>query len=180
MKNGKFVGQYTRLMTTEEKQKFMDILNAAFSEMGVKVKSIEVSADGSHNSYYGHSSTTFTVTLPQTIAFRKGRDTVYKLTNIKFMVQPELGFNTYEDAKKLNEADPAIIGDYVGWDVDVYMNDSEDFYKQFHYKTFENDLGGPEFPGSDYLGIYPEHEYAKEERIFLYEMFQSIHQLFYF
>lgn len=86
-------------------------------------------------------------------------------------------FYTYEDAKKLNEADPDIIGYYLGWDVDVYMSDSEDtdftFYKQFHYKTFENDLGGPEFPGSDYLGIYPEHEYAKEERIFLYEMFDQ-------
>ena len=103
MKNGKFVGQYTRLMTTEEKQKFMDILNAAFSEMGVKVKSIEVSADGSHNSYYGHSSTTFTVTLPQTIAFRKGRDTVYRLTNIKFMVQPELGFNTYAELQEYQQ-----------------------------------------------------------------------------
>lgn len=88
----------------------------------------------------------------------------------------QFDFYTYEDAKRLYEADHNIIGYYLGWDVDVYDNVSnpdESFYKQFHYKYDHEGLGGPEYSGFDFVGIYPEYELSCDKRIFLYEMFDQ-------
>lgn len=86
-------------------------------------------------------------------------------------------FYTYEDAKRLYEADSDIIGYYLGWDVDVYDNldipEESSFYKQFHYKYDQDGLGGPEFSGYDFIGLYPQYELSKEKRIFIYEMFDQ-------
>ncbi len=90
---------------------------------------------------------------------------------------------TYEDAKKLNEADPVIIGYYLGWDADVYSNTNsienglvelnESFYEQFFHRYDQNGLGGPEFPAFDFFGIYSKYDLSDDKRIFLYEMFDQ-------
>lgn len=95
----------------------------------------------------------------------------------------QYNFYTYEDAKKLYENDHNIIGYYLGWDVDVYLDSKtiedglsetdKSFWEQFHYKYDDNGLGGPEFSGFDFLGLYPEYDLSKEERIFIYEMFDQ-------
>ena len=103
MKNGKFVGQFTRKMTTEEMEQFVAILESAFYDANIKIKSIEAKGDQSHVSYYGFASTEFRVILPKKIAFRKGADTVYNLNTVIFRVQPQLGFDTYENCKKYQE-----------------------------------------------------------------------------
>lgn len=100
MKNGKFVGQFTRKMTTEEMEQFVAILESAFYDANIKIKSIETKVDQDPVSYFGFSSTVFKVILPKKIAFRKGVDTVYDLNTVTFYVQPQLGFDTYENLQK--------------------------------------------------------------------------------
>jgi len=99
MKNGKFVGKFTRKMTTEEMEQFVAILESAFHDANIKIKSIE-KENQSSISYYGFSSMVFKVILPKKIAFRKGVDTVYNLNTVIFDVQPQLGFDTYENCQK--------------------------------------------------------------------------------
>ena len=103
MKNGKFVGQFTRKMTTEEMEQFVTILESAFYDAKINIKSIEAKGDQSHVSYYGFASTEFKVILPKEIAFKKGADTIYNLNSIIFRVQPQLGFDTYESLQEYKE-----------------------------------------------------------------------------
>lgn len=100
MKNGNFIGKFTRRMTTEEMEQFVSILESAFYDAKIKIKSIESKVDQSPVSYYGFSSTEFKVILPKKIAFKKGVDTIYDLSTVIFSVQPELGFDTYENCQK--------------------------------------------------------------------------------
>lgn len=100
MKNGKFVGKFTRKMTTEEIEQFISILESAFHDTKVKIKSIDVKGDQSAVGYYGYASTLFTVTLSKKISFHKGTDTVYNVNNLRFYVQPQEGFDNYENCQK--------------------------------------------------------------------------------
>ena len=41
MKNGNFVGKFTRRMTTEEMEQFVSILESAFYDAKIKIKDLE-------------------------------------------------------------------------------------------------------------------------------------------
>ena len=141
MQDGDFVGQYTRLMTTEEKQAFMNLLDVAMFGAGIKPKFIEVEPDGDHNSYYGHSSTVFNAVLPKTIAFKKGQDTIYGVNRISFLVQPQLGYKTYEELQdyKLKHGQRGFgVDDFTSfqWSVHIRTDGKHHEYRRHHSNDF--------------------------------------------
>ena len=139
-KNGDFVGQFTRQMTKEEVNQFKSILRKAFNYAGIEYTSIKFTRpdEAAEKNYFGCGSAWFTVELPQTIAFKKGQDTVYNVSKIKFSVQPELGFSTYEKLQEVHKSTGGRLGygkdafDSFEWTVSALSDGRYHEYRHRH------------------------------------------------
>lgn len=158
MKNGHFIGRFTRRMTEEEISQFKGILDKAFNYAGFKYKKIfvEYPESKAEEHYYGSSSTTFIVEMPYGIQFKKGHDTVYGVKEIKFAVQPELGFSSDEKCQEVIKTvglkgfgrDPF---DMFEWSISIRTNGKYHEYRHHHRNDYI-------YEGKDHYLYYTEME----------------------